>query len=307
MNTKNRNVNGIIFTTRFAPLQRTNIQVSNKNSTNNDNIIDKINKDLSELYREPSNQYNQSSQPSQTNQPNQKNGNRFKIEPINLSTKKPNNYENHYDDHYDDTNNNHNNKHIKNEHWDIRKIGTQIDNINNEIECNKEKIYSANKRIHYMRKAIHGIQNDIDELKTKNNDHLTHTDCSAGSQHHNAKYNLKKHNIEIKNLSFCDKIMTSSCGNIIDVCGSFKLDNLNIINSTGNIYIKNLDFDLNNCVVTGYIKIYNTTNNIIYDGIIFNDNKIKYIISNRPVIPIGINMDAILLINYKIIKSKYNL
>ena len=174
-----------------------------------------------------------------------------------------------------------------------------------ETNSNKGKLYSLRKKIHFIRKTVDMNYSGIEELNKKINDLYNCAPCGDNtekscdsSRHRCASYC----DIEIDNLSFCEKIPMSVSNTVREFIGTFKICDFKISNIAGYINILDFEIDLSNYVTLGYLKIVNTSNNVIYDGIIYSDTQIRYIISNRPVIPIGISINAILLINFKIVK-----
>ena len=282
---KGTNINGTIFTTRYAPIQNMSRNVG-ENVNNVDNIIDEINRDLSEVYnhhqpdrvtpRGCSNELSQTATATTTAVTN-----RFKVVMPSTTRKvnQPQNYNNY-------TNNgNHNNKP---EVFDIKKLAEKVNDMDAELDDTKSKLYSLRKKVHYMKKSFDTSYNEIGEIGKR-------IDNVCGN-------NSKRYNVEIVGMTVCEKIPIHFTDNIISVCGTFKLDNLNITDITGHIQIDKLDVNLSKYAVTGYLKIL--IGDMIYDGIIFSDTKIKYIISSKMIAPIGINVSATLLIDFKLVKTK---
>jgi hypothetical protein len=190
-----------------------------------------------------------------------------------------------------------------------------INNIYNIFNQCKDHIYL--KKIHYLNKKINNIVENINVLKEK---------------HDNLKSNIlkDKHNnfvpnknipvnsylqINEKDNCYNDILLNvSNFNNIELLCHIIDKNNLSIIWTSqeheieitqlkGEIIIKNFDKNISDCV--GNINIYNHKDNTIYTGIVnINNNKINCTLSSRPLIPIGIKLNATICLNIHVIIDK---
>lgn len=117
----------------------------------------------------------------------------------------------------------------------------------------------------------------------------------------NNQYNLTFLNIIINSLNINDDINCITCGRLKHITKTYVLTNFKMTDLSGIILMSGLG-DLSNCDIGGDLFILATDTNIMYQGIIYKkNNDIKYTLSNRPIIPIGISMNIIMYINFKVI------
>lgn len=114
-------------------------------------------------------------------------------------------------------------------------------------------------------------------------------------------------NINIKKLNLKETIFLVNSGFSIDIHGCYKLECIKLSDTKGSLKL-DYDIDLHNYEISGTITIFNFDNSTLYSGIIYSKlNSIKYIISNRPLIPVGICMKGIINIDMHVYKKINNI
>lgn len=217
----------------------------------------------------------------------------------------------------------------------IKAVYEKIDVLDAEHE---RKIYSIRKRIHFMKKTIDDNSNEIFELNKKIKHLYNHHNCKCDDKydvseitdktcnnytdsikHCNDNYSDNVHkshescknnsesslDIEIQNMSLYEKVKIYNHNDkYIEAYGTYKIESLKITDMNGAIYISGLNINLCEYDAQGTIKIIDNNTNIFYDGVIIKDgDNLKYVMSGRPVIPIGICINVILMINCNLIKK----
>lgn len=105
--------------------------------------------------------------------------------------------------------------------------------------------------------------------------------------------------IDIESLKITIPSKSYSMNGIIHIDNSMHFANTKLL-QTGIIKLnKNIDFT--KFMVCGTLCIYCTDNNIIYNGIVMTNPNINYLMSNRPILPIGIPLNGYINISLKII------
>lgn len=164
-----------------------------------------------------------------------------------------------------------------------------LEKYNNNNQCkNKELsdgINNCKKKIDNLVKRIKTIENKLSNLLEINvvNNHIVQN----------------KINVKIPKLSMDTGLTMEKRGNIIEINGSLNPSFIKICDLQGFIFMdKNKIKDIND--IFGLINIYNIENGTIYSGIIYYDNDIKYILSNRPLAPLNVIFFGLINIMIKI-------
>jgi hypothetical protein len=210
----------------------------------------------------------------------------------------------------------------KNDHNEIK--------INSNIITNKKiHTHNENKTNHY-KENIDSLYDEFNNL-TKNIIEIKRNSCESENKINtlyknnisiNDKFNIMHDNIkllnkqitnisinqcnltildiDIESLNFVNCINCITNGSLKQITKIYKINDLKILSNIGSIKIDGLG-DMNNYDVSGDIFIYGLDTNVMYSGLIYKENLcIKYILANRPLVPINISMNCILRININI-------
>lgn len=174
-------------------------------------------------------------------------------------------------------------KKIEENENDIKKLGCYVKKISNKISNIDNKLKK--------------IQNHNSE---SNNNCCSSCDDNKGQPH----TTISSIPICIKGFALNLHINIFSIGDYVEVYGMYKITNFKVIDTENSICLCDRKIDLHKNYVMGSLSIMVHCNGTKYTGTIYStDDTIKYIISNRPIIPIGLSLNVVLLINFKIIKK----
>lgn len=204
------------------------------------------------------------------------------------------------------------------------------DSSSESIFCNNIK--NSDKHKHKLN-CVNELSDSFTDIHcvhkpSKSNDYNNHNNHNNHCNYNNHNNNLNEEIIKL-NKEICDlkhKVRELTCNNNIDICNIVEIKNLDIkghfviyqtedilnfiYSNTTNITIKDLIGEIHvdtNCLIDidnifGNITIINIDNGNLYNGLIcYENNKIKYVLSSRPVIPLNICMKVKIYIDFKII------
>lgn len=158
-----------------------------------------------------------------------------------------------------------------------------------DMNKQKNKLSVLSNRIDVLESNNISIQSKIG-LLSSNNSVIQHMNTSTTN-----------YIISIPNLNFIDRKINCLCiDNNKYIDGIFHISNFKISDINGLVTLDQ-NIDLSKFQVFGNITICSLENSTLYTGLIYSENTtIKYIMSNRPLVPIGITMKSILHLGLKI-------
>lgn len=169
-------------------------------------------------------------------------------------------------------------------------------NCSAEIECLEEKQNKTSRLIKNLNIEIDSIGDTIGELESKvnkisyNNNHDNKCEKIGGI--------IKKLGLE------CMEFYLNQIGDTcITIEGIYKTSKLKVVDTKGLIkfYTDQIPFNEISCEdVMGSVSILNLDNKTMYSGLITYDSGLQYILSNRPIVPLGVPFSAIVKIRIKI-------
>lgn len=165
----------------------------------------------------------------------------------------------------------------------ITDMINSINNFHNKIDLENAKINALDNKINIFNEKIDKVKTDITNL------------------------NLYQSNgTIIMTIRSLNLIIPSSCynfNNVTCIDNTMQLSNIKFTDTTGTITFDKT-FNLANINIFGTIYFYCSDNGSIYNGIIRStSSSILYIMSNRPLLPLGIQLNGTLLISLKIISK----
>jgi len=187
---------------------------------------------------------------------------------------------------------------IKNIENKIHKLEKTESELDGKVEYLEEKVELLSNKIANSMNCvdiIDDVDNRIDEMDIQ---------ISKLNGYIKPIVNRDRVKISIDNFCFESCINVTDIGNShTEVHGVFKLSNLKINDINGKIKFNKtlIPSGISICDIYGTISIMNLENNVKYDGMIYFNKNIQYTLSNRPLIPIGIVFNALMMINFKII------
>lgn len=164
-----------------------------------------------------------------------------------------------------------------------------------ELECLESEQIKTKKMIKNMNVEIDDINNSICKLESKINK-ISCVDLESKCEKIGGS--IKKLGLECMEFVF-----NKYNDNCITIEGVYKASKLKIKDTEGIIKFYTDQIPLNSLSfqdVLGNINILNIDNQTIYSGFVTYDNSFQYILSNRPIVPIGVPFNAIIKIKIKI-------
>ena len=168
---------------------------------------------------------------------------------------------------------------------DIVKLDKKIDLVSKN--SSHHNICKLNKNMEILNQKVDNV---IDEIDSK--EYPKHNSC-----------NYQEVDIKCKHITFLLNTKAIISEHSVEICGTISEFKVKINEIKGELEFSNCiipsEIDDNNSC--GFMHIYNLDNNNLYIATIYPKcNKLYYVFSNRPIVPLGIHFNSIISINIKI-------
>lgn len=181
---------------------------------------------------------------------------------------------------------------IVEDHIKLNKICHDLIELDKKVnvvskKTNHHRLSKLNKNMKILNQKVDCVIDEMDSMECKKND----------------QYKYKEVNVKCQHITFSLNTNAIMSDHMIEICGTISEFKVKINQVKGELEFSNCiipsEIDDNNSC--GFIHIHNLDNNNLYLATIYPKcNKLYYVFSNRPIIPLGIYFNSIISINIKI-------
>lgn len=196
----------------------------------------------------------------------------------------------------------HNKNHNKNDKNDKNDIKHKKHNDHTTDKRNeyKNNILTIYNRMDILSNGFNRINNKIIDLCDQDDEIKRILNNLSTTHISNVNSIIDTLTISIPNMNFDKKVNCIILNNVRLCEEMYEICNMKIVKINGCIELENQP----KCNISGTITIFNLDNGTEYNGLIYKnhiDDKIQYILSNRPIVPLNVIMHCLVYIKFKII------